>query len=142
MKISFGESEYERVEIEVLGYELESAASSFDDWLSTRLSVSAGGFRGEVGASILAGDLARLAGPLRRLYETLSGEAKFETIEGQLSLSFVGDGHGHVELNGEMRDQPGSVNRLTFTLALDQSQIAASLRELEDAASAFPVRYV
>jgi hypothetical protein len=57
-----------------------------------------------------------------------------------LHLRLTGDGKGHVELAGEVADQPGIGNRLHFTLHLDQSQLGASIHELERVTSQFPVR--
>jgi hypothetical protein len=57
-----------------------------------------------------------------------------------LSLRLTGDGKGHVELRGEVSDQAGVGNRLHFTLQFDQSQLRASIHELERATSEFPVR--
>jgi hypothetical protein len=61
-------------------------------------------------------------------------------MEEQLSLRLVGDGNGHIELRGETSDQPGIGNRLHFSLNFDQSQLGASIRELERVVSRFPVR--
>ena len=77
---------------------------------------------------------------LRPLHETLRGTAEFSTLEEQLHLRVTGDGKGHMELVGEVADQPGIGNRLHFTLHFDQSQLAASIRELERVTAESPVR--
>ena len=64
----------------------------------------------------------------------------FRSMEGQLHLRLTGDGKGHIELVGEVADQPGIGNRLHFTLHIDQSQLGASIHELERVTSQFPVR--
>lgn len=61
----------------------------------------------------------------------LNGDAEFATLEDQLRLFLKGDGKGHIELVGEVFDQPGIGNRLHFALKFDQSQLGASLRKLE-----------
>lgn len=61
-------------------------------------------------------------------------------MEEQLGLRLVGDGKGQVELCGEFADQPGVGNRLQFTLQFDQSQLGASIRELERVTLQFPQR--
>ena len=63
-------------------------------------------------------------------------------LEEQVHLRLTGDGNGHIELVGEVADQPGIGNRLRFTLQFDQSQLGASVRELERVTSEFPVRAV
>lgn len=58
MTFSFGQSELERLEIVILGYEREPSGDHFDDnWLVTEISVRAGGFRGKANATILCGEL-------------------------------------------------------------------------------------
>src|SRR5579859_55774 len=143
MKFSFGQSEHERIEIEVLRYERTAVGEYYDDnWLTTQIRVHAGGFRGRVDAAVLTGELTAFLGALRPLYDTLHGSAKFSTMEEQLHLHLLGDGKGHVALTGEVRDQPGIGNRLHFTFQIDQSQLGASIHELEKVTAEFPVRAV
>jgi hypothetical protein len=141
MIFSFGHSENERIEIDVHGYERAPVGEYWDDnWLVVEIRVRAGGFRGEAQASIITSELTRFASELRPLFETLAGTAEFTTIEGQLRLRLVGDGKGHIELRGEVSDEPGVGNRLHFALQFDQSQLGKSISELERVASQFPVR--
>ena len=141
MIFSFGQSEQERIEVDVLRYERPLTGEYWDDnWLTVEIQVLAGGVRGKVTAAILAGEFERFLSDLRPLYETLSGSVVLKTMEGQLNLHLVGDGKGHIELNGEILDQPGIGNRLNFTLQFDQSQLATSIRQLEKVMAQFPVR--
>lgn len=141
MIFSFGQSQHERIEVDVLRYEREPVGEHFDDnWLTVMIFVQAGGFNGKIRAAILTGELTPLLKQLRSLYETLAGTAEFTTMEGQLHLLFRGDGKGHIVLEGELVDQPGIGNRFHCTLQFDQSQLGASIRELEEVTSEFPVR--
>jgi hypothetical protein len=141
MIFSFGHAEMERVEIDVLSYERSPTGEYYDDnWLNVDICVKAGGFRGKVSAAIITEDLVQFASQLRPLYDSLSGSAKFSTMEEQLSLNLVGDGKGHIELRGEVADRPGLGNRLHLSLQFDQSQLGESIRELERVISEFPVR--
>ncbi len=141
MTFSFGHSEQERIEVDVRGYERGPVGEYWDDnWLTVEIRVRAGGFRGRAAATIITGELTAFLSELRPLFETSRGSAEFATMEGQLSLRLVGDGKGHVELRGEVADQAGVGNRLHFTLQFDQSQLRASIRELERVTSQFPVR--
>jgi hypothetical protein len=138
---SFGQSEYERIEVDVHGYERAASGEYWDDnWLTVEIRVLAGGFRGKAAATIITSELTKFLLELRSLYENLKGTAKFVTMEGQLNLLLNGDGKGHIELQGEVMDQAGIGNRLNFTLNFDQSQLGASIRELEKVTSQFPVR--
>lgn len=143
MKFSFGRSEHECIEVDVVRYERPAAGEYYDDnWLTIQIGVQAGGFRGRVDAAVLTGELGAFLMALRPLYETLRGDAEFSTMEEQLHLRLIGDGKGHITLTGELLDQPGIGNRLHFTLQLDQSELAASIHELERVTAQFPVRAV
>ena len=141
MVFSFGMSEHERIEVDVLQYE-RSPNGDYDDdnWLKSQVRIAAGGFRGKVDAAIVTGELTAFLAQLRPLYDSLRGGAEFSALEGQLHLRLTGDGKGHVELAGEVADQPGIGNRLHFVMRFDQSQLGNSIRELEKVSSSFPVR--
>ena len=141
MKFSFGHSELERIEVEVLGYERPPVGEYWDDnWLRVEIRVMAGGFRGKAAAAFITSELSKFLSDLQPLFDTLKGTAEFTTMERQLSLRLVGDGKGHIELSGEVADQAGIGNRLHFTFEFDQTQLAASIRELEQVTSQFPIR--
>jgi hypothetical protein len=141
MTFSFGQQEHERVEVDVLRYERAPVGEYYDDnWLVSQIRITVGGFRGKADAEISTSELIGFLAQLRPLYETLSGAAEFTTLEGQLYLRLTGNGIGQIELTGEVADQPGIGNRLHFKLQFDQSQLGASIRELEKVTSEFPVR--
>jgi hypothetical protein len=138
---SFGQSEQERIEVDVHGYERAPTGDYWDDnWLTVEILVRAGGFHGKTAATIITRELTKFLSELRPLYETLKGLAEFATMEGQLGLRLHGDGNGRIELRGEIADQAGVGNRLHFTLQFDQSQLGASICELERVTVQFPVR--
>ena len=138
---SFGQSENERIEINVLNYERAPVGEYWDDnWLNVEISICAGGFRGKASATIITSELEKFLSELKALHEKLNGTATFTTLEEQLSLRLNGDGKGHIELRGEVADQAGIGNRLNFTLQFDQSQLGTSVRELEKVTAQFPVR--
>lgn len=141
MTFSFGQPKHERIEVEVLRYERSPVGEYHDDnWLTVQVRVSVGGFRGTVDAAFITEEFVAFLTQLRPLYQSLSGTAEFATLERQLHLRLTGDGKGHIELVGEVADQPGIGNRLHFTLQFDQSQLGASIHELERVTSEFPVR--
>ncbi len=141
MKFSFGQSETERIEVDVQRYERAPSGNYYDDnWLTSQIRVSVGGFHGKVEATIQTAELDRFLTQLRPLYKTLRGTAEFSTLEGQLHLLLVGDGKGHMELTGEAEDQAGGSNQLRFRLQFDQTQLETSIHELERVISMFPIR--
>jgi hypothetical protein len=141
MVFSFGQSERERIEVDVLRYERSLVGDYYDDnWLTVEIRVCVGGFHGKAEAAILSFELVNFVSELRPLFGTLSGSAEFTTMEEQLCLRLTGDGKGQIELVGEVEDQAGIGNRLHFSLRFDQSQLGVSIRELEAVTSKFPIR--
>ena len=141
MIFSFGQSQHERIEVDVLHYERQPVGEYHDDnWLTVQVRVRVGGFRGTVDGAFITEEFVAFLTQLRSLHQSLSGTAEFTTMEGKLRLRLTGDGKGHIELVGEVADQSGIGNRLHFTLHFDQSQLGASIHELERVTSEFPVR--
>jgi len=140
--VSFGGTHHERLEIDVLGYERVQPVGEYydDNWLRVNVGVAAGGFRGKFDATFQVAELIGFRDELTKLHSSLKGSAALETMEGQLVLRFQGNGLGAIDLRGEAVDRPGIGNRLAFNLALDQTQLANSLSELNDALARFPVR--
>ncbi len=52
-------------------------------------------------------DFSPFRDALRTLWDDLRGEAKLETLEGQVTLEVIGDGRGHMTVRGELRDIAG-----------------------------------
>src|SRR3982750_658392 len=87
MTFSFGESERERIVVDVLRYERPVTGQPDDDnWLGVQIDVQAGRFRGKTNASVTTHELVHFLSQLRSLYDTLSGTAEFTTLEQQLHL--------------------------------------------------------
>ena len=138
---SLGESEHERVEVTVSGYERQPSGDYHDDnWLTVEVSLAVGGFGGRFQASFLTAELTEFRDQLVALNKSLKGEAKLATMETQLLLSLTGNGRGGISLKGEAWDQPGIGNRLAFGFNLDQTHLANTLRELDAVIERFPVR--
>lgn len=138
---SIGESNHERLEVRVFGYERQPRGEYYDDnWLAVEVSLSAGGFRGNFQASFLTSELVGFHEQLAALYKTLVGEAKLVTMEAQLRLTLTGNGRGGIQLKGEAWDQPGIGNQLLFGLDLDQTHLGKALEELHAVVERYPVR--
>jgi hypothetical protein len=142
--VTFGGNHHDRLEISVAGYERPGDNNNYHDanWLSVQVNVAVGGFRGGFNAAFLTAELEDLCTKLKDLYASLKGSTKWETMEGQLRLAFLGNGLGGIELQGDARDQAGIGNHLSFKLDLDQTQLAQSISQLDGLMSAFPIRDV
>ncbi len=131
LKFEIGGTEHEFARVEVI-------SSNGDGWLPSRITVRAGSFSGEFPSNLDVWAFARFATELKALYESLKGTASFSTYEGQLELTLVGDGMGHIQVKGEAMDYAGTGNKLIFRLAIDQTEIPALLRDLSAISAAYP----
>lgn len=92
---AFGGQERERLEVAIAGYERTPTGDYYDDnWLTADISVHCGAFQGRFAAALLTHELQTFHDQLAALYQSLSGNAAFNTLEGQLALSVTGDGRG------------------------------------------------
>lgn len=141
VSFSLGLSEVEHVLVTVRNYERGVSGEYYDDnWVAVEVSVSAGAFSGQFNAAFLTKDFVQFHAALQSLYETLKGEAVFSTLEEQLSLKVVGNGRGHIEVEGVALDQAGVGNELRFRFELDQTYLLETIRGLNEVITAFPIR--
>lgn len=138
---AFGGTQYERIEVTILGYERQPSGDRDDDnWLTVQVSISAGGFRGSFGASFRTVEIVGFRDQLAKLCETLKGRAVFDTIENQLMLQIDGNGLGSMQVSGEAWDESSVGNQLKFEIRTDQTDVAAALRDVNAVIQAFPIR--
>ena len=143
MKFSIGGIEHEKIEIEVVCYEREPSGEYYDDnWVKANVCLSVGGFKGNYGAAFLTEDFSRFLDELQNIYESLKGTAEFKTIENQLYIKALGDGKGHISIEGEAIDAVGIGNRLNFSLEIDQTDLSYTIKQLKEMVKRYPVRSV
>jgi len=109
-----------------------ASANTSEGWFDTEVEVQCDGWRGKFTASFLQGELSALARELRILHEKLRGEASLVPSEPNLELSFIGDGKGHIEVNGTARNQFHTGTKLSFSLHLDQTFLPSIIKGLEN----------
>jgi hypothetical protein len=131
MEISFGFPERERIAFLIPDDISEQLKKSAGQSVTARVEVQVGGFTGYAELWLDVSDFVRFVPEVQRLYETLEGEACFETIENQISLVLKGDGKGHINLSGRLLDRCGDGNELLFKLFFDQTLLRQSISELE-----------
>jgi hypothetical protein len=129
MEISFGHPERERI---IIHFPVsEELKKSSDKRATARVEIQAGGFTGYAEPWLDVSDFVRFVPQVHQLYETLGGEARFETVENQICLVLKGDGRGHISLIGHLLDRCGDGNKLSFKLNFDQTLLRRSILELE-----------
>ena len=109
------------------------------NWVACEVEIAAGGFRGAFRADLRSEEFRTFLDEVEALTRTLEGAAAFSTMERQIALSLVGDGRGHVRVQGDAADTPVRDNRLQFSFDIDQTYLPAICRSLEIILAAFPV---
>jgi hypothetical protein len=134
-----GREDCEYLNVKITGRS-RGAQNYYDgNWVNADIEIDAGGFRGRYGACLRAEELKDFRDAVARLYSFDSKEAKFKTMEGQLSIDVTGDSLGHFTADCEAVDQAGIGNRLNFTLSFDQTEIPAILNGLDAVVKEYPV---
>ena len=108
------------------------------NWVTARIEIAAGGFRGYYGASLFRTDFPRFRAALRKLYSFESNHGRFNTMECQLNIEISGDRRGNFEATCVAKDA-GDGNRLEFKIQFDQTYIPRMLTELDAIIEAYPV---
>ena len=138
--IRFGGTDAEYLMLTVHGRNIPEAADYWDgNFLWCTAEVAAGAFRGSFSNLIRNEDLARFLPRLETLYERHDGVALFDTLDGWLDEQVVGVGRGHIEVRGQLIDDPVGGNQLEFRLALDQTYLPTIIAQVRAAVEAFPV---
>ena len=130
----------DHVRVEVTGRAHPEASDFWDgNWVNTRISARAGGFRGGASAFLRTTDFADFREQLHTLHQRLTGEAVFETLEGWLAIRVVGDGRGHMDTRVTLTDEPGVGNKLLFAVPdLDQTHIFDTIAHLCEIEEMYP----
>ncbi len=116
----------------------------FDDrdesWIDCDVLITTGAFTGNVRAGLRPEEFAAFLDAASGLAQTAEGSARLTTLEGQLSLSLIGDGRGDIRVSGEATHEPGIGNRLLFVFEIDRTSLPAVCESLAHVLAAFPVR--
>lgn len=141
LQLVIGGEEHERLVVDVLGRERPEELDADDgNWIDARVSVAAGAFRGEVACCLRAEDFAAFLSQVRLLQVQPSGAARFSTMEDQLDFAIAGDGRGHFDVRGYLMDAAGIGNRLSWSLAIDQSHLPRLIAALSAISTSYGVR--
>lgn len=84
-------------------------------------------------------DLERLRQQLEYLYRNLKGRAEFQTLEGDITIGFTGDGLGHFTTECRVVDFLGSASVLNTEIIFDQTFIPDLIRQLDMILELYPL---
>jgi hypothetical protein len=138
-RVVIGHRLRDRVVIEVHGRRYPDAEDYWDgNWLSASVNLAVGPWKGTSGIGLYAVELTRLRGVIEEIYEHLDGTYIFEPMEHDMTLTFAGDGRGHISLRGQLRDILGATE-ISFCLAMDQTDLPQIVQEIDRVLEIFPV---
>jgi hypothetical protein len=142
VEILLGQRESDHLLIEILGRERPDDRDYWDgNWLVTPISFELGRFHGRLPADLRTDELRSFRQELETLYRDLNGAATLTSLDAWLTLTVRCESRGQLRVEGVMDDQPGTGNKLHFSLnGLDQSFLPPILEALRGAEAAFPVR--
>jgi hypothetical protein len=110
------------------------------NWVRSLLEVRAGGFRAHVIANLRADEIHRFAHGLQSMSDNLAGATVLQSMEEWITLSITCNPNGTLDILGEVTDQPGVGNRLSFELhGFDQTHMSSWVAQLAAVESRFPV---
>ena len=102
-----------------------------EDWFHAEAIISVNGFKGNITPYFEISDLNRFYTQLVKLYEKLKGEAELNPIEGQFYLKLIGDGMGHIQVEGKAYTHATYGSYLNFEFEVDQTHLPKLIKSLE-----------
>lgn len=139
LSVCIGAREGEHVELTFIGRSHPEAADFWDgNWLGTRVTARAGGFRALFEADLRVEEIQAFHDALVTMQRTLSGEADFLTLEQQVALTFSINRTGQIAVTGTLSDQPGVGNQLLLSFEIDQTFLHDIVMQFERVVEAFP----
>ena len=103
-------------------------------WLTGALTLTAGPWAGTCKVSFYRGELRKFGEEVEKLHRDLIGPARLKPMEPYLHLELVGDGNGHVIVQGRAQSPLSSDGTfVAFELGLDQTELLAIAKALRSA---------
>jgi hypothetical protein len=110
------------------------------NWLVSPISATLGGFTAQIGAGLRIDELRTFRRGLEQLNQQLQGEAVLTSIEHWISLSVACRPNESLSVTGQLGDDLGSGNVLSFTINdLDQTDLPTMLSALSAIEQTYPV---
>jgi hypothetical protein len=129
------------IKIEPLKWTHTDAELDWDkNWIHSRITVKGGAFRGQFYCDLMTTDFEFFKRELKKICDSLKGQAEFKTLEGQIQIKIEGDGLGYFSVDCEVMDEAGIGNKLNIAMAFDQTQIPDFVRQLEKIVKQFPIQ--
>lgn len=138
--VRIGGEQHDFVAIEVLAREDHGTDDFWDaNWLTSRVEVSAGAFKGLVQLNLRANEFVDFLQHVQELNSTLEGTAELRTLEGGLTVRLWIHERGDMWVDGDIYDGSDDRNRLRFHFNLDQSFLPPLISQLQTLLGRYPV---
>jgi hypothetical protein len=141
--VIIGHPSSDNIRLSVFGYMYPDSEDSDDgNWLISELEITSGAFKGIVGYDLLlrSGEFERFLKDIEPMYETLTGTAKYTTMEDWLEINVEGDGRGHIAATGFVIDRHINSNKLNFHINFDQTSLPQMIKGLKKLLEKYPPR--
>lgn len=109
------------------------------NWLRCAVTVACSSFSARIETDMRREEFSLFYEGLRALHRDLRGVALFRTIEDGVEIDVRGDGRGHFEAHGLVRDTRIPHTELRFCIAFDQTWLAPILVDLARFVAEYPV---
>src|ERR1700744_6004315 len=80
---------------------IKTSSQNFEGWRNAEIEVHCDCWIGWMSGSFRTGELGRFAQEIRILHRALAGRAELNPLEPNLILTLIGDGKGHIAVEGE-----------------------------------------
>ena len=99
--------------------------------LIANIEIRVPGFLGRISEFLDLYILKNFVGELRRLYDTLQGQAELNPLDGDFVVKLKAGRAGLIEVSGHAYSFSTGVNKLSFEFDIDQTFLSEPLAELE-----------
>lgn len=104
--------------------------SDKDGWRAGEVEIQCDGWIGRTSADFCKGELGRFGHQINELRRTLSGSADLTPAEPNVKMSLIGDGKGHIRVDGTGRNHFERRTRLEFSFDIDQTFLEKIAKQL------------
>lgn len=120
------------VQIEIAQEEsLSGQTQKENGWVVANIEIRVPGFLGRIPSFLDLYILKDFVWDLRRLYDTLQGQAELNPLDGDIAVKLEAGRAGLIEVSGHAYSFSTGVNKLSFEFEIDQTFLSEPLAELE-----------
>lgn len=135
-----GQDSTNYIKIIVLSRTFPNANEYWDgNWCNCYVEFNFCIFKGSFKVSLRSDEFRNFYNQIKTLYDNLSGNAKFKTLENQVLIELEGNIKGEIKISGHLMDEAGIGNKLNFHFTIDQTYLPQILLQIENILKNYPV---